>query len=345
MRQAIMSEPGRIEFRDVADPRPGPREILLRVKRIGVCGTDIHVNHGRHPFTSYPVIQGHEFSAVVEAVGEGAEYVRPGMKATARPQIVCGQCRPCRRGDYHICDYLKVAGFQAPGCAQDLFVTTVDKIVPLPDSLTFEQGALVEPTAVAVHSTGRGGDLTGKNVVVLGAGTIGNLVAQVARCRGARKVLITDLSDFRLDIAKTCGVTAVSNAEKESLAAASERTFGHEGFDVAFEAVGVEATMDAAVDTIQKGGTIVVLGVFGEKPRIDMSVVGDRELSLIGTLMYKHEDYMKAVGLIADGDVITGPIVTRHFPFEEYPAAYRFVDEQGDRTMKVMIDVDAFKKT
>ena len=105
------------------------------------------------------------------------------------------------------------------------------------------------------------------------------------------------------------------------------------------EAVGVEATMDAAVQNIQKGGTIVVLGVFGEKPRIDMSIVGDREQTIIGTLMYKHEDYVKAVELIAAGDVITEPLVTKHFPFKQYADAYKFIDAQGDKTLKVMIDL------
>jgi len=276
MRQAVMTEPGKIEFGDVPEPKPGPGQILLR---------------------------------------------------------------PCRRGDYNICDSLKVEGFQAPGCAQDLFVTTKDKIVPLPDSLTFEQGALVEPTSVAVHSTGRAPDLIGQNVVVLGAGPIGNLVAQVTRCRGAKNILITDLSDFRLDIASKCGIPNTSNASKESLDEASKRVFGDEGFDVAFEAVGVEATMDAAVQNIQKGGTIVVLGVFGEKPRIDMSIVGDREQTIVGTLMYKHEDYVRAVELIASGEVITDPLVTKHFSFEQYEQAYKFIDEQGDRTLKVMIDL------
>jgi len=334
-----MMKPGKIEFRDVPKPKADAGQILLRIKQIGVCGSDIHVNHGKHPFTSYPVVQGHEFSAVVEAIGEGVTKVKVGDKATARPQIVCGKCRPCRRGDYNICDVLKVEGFQAPGCAQDFFVTSEDKIVPLPASLSFEQGALVEPTAVAVHSTGRAGDLNGKNVVVLGAGPIGNLVAQVVRCRGAKKVLITDLSDFRLEIAGRCGTTDTSNAARETLADASKRVFGEEGFDVALEAVGVEATMTAAVDAIQKGGTIVVLGVFAEKPRIDMAVVGDRELSLIGTLMYKHEDYVKAVELIASGEVITKPLVTKHFPFEQYPDAYEFIDDRGDKTLKVMIDL------
>ncbi len=339
MRQAVMVEPGRIEFRDVPKPQPGPGEILLRIKQIGVCGSDVHVNHGKHPFTSYPVVQGHEFSGQVEAVGEGVSGIEIGSKATARPQIVCGECKPCRRGDYNICDVLKVQGFQAPGCAQDFFITTQERIVPLPESLTFEQGALVEPTAVAVHSTGRSGDLAGRNVVVLGAGPIGNLVAQLARCRGAKKILITDLSDFRLGIARKCGIENTTNAATEPLSEAARRVFGDEGFDVAFEAVGAEATMDAAIQNIEKGGTIVVLGVFEERPRIDMSVVGDREQRIIGTLMYKHEDYLKAVELIAAGDVVTEPLVTKHFDFEQYPQAYEFIDAQGDKSLKVMIDL------
>ncbi|MHC4636891.1 MAG: zinc-dependent alcohol dehydrogenase [Planctomycetota bacterium] len=339
MRQAVMTEPGKIEIGQAAEPKAGAGEILLRIKQIGVCGSDIHVNHGKHPFTSYPVVQGHEFSGEVVEVGEGVSGIKAGMKATARPQVVCGQCSPCKRGDYNICDVLRVEGFQAPGVAQDLFVTTSERIVPLPDSLSFTQGALVEPVSVGVHSTGRAPELKGKNVVVLGAGTIGNLVAQVVRCRGAKKILITDISAFRLEIAKKCGIENTSNAQEESLAEAKKRVFGDEGFDIAFEAVGVEATMDAAVDNIEKGGSIVVLGVFGEKPRIDMSIVGDRELSLIGTLMYKHEDYEKAVDLIASGEIITEPLVTKHFPFEQYADAYKFIDEQGDKTMKVMIDL------
>jgi 2-desacetyl-2-hydroxyethyl bacteriochlorophyllide A dehydrogenase len=340
MRQAVMTEPGKIEFNDVPEPAPKESEILLRVKRIGVCGSDVHVNHGLHPFTSYPVVQGHEFSAVVEQLGPGIENIKLGTKATTRPQIVCGKCKPCLRGDYNICDVLKVEGFQAPGCAQDLFITTKDKIVLLPDLLTYDQGALVEPTAVAVHSTGRAPSIEGKNVVVLGAGPIGNLVAQVVRCRGANKILITDLSDYRLQIARKCGIENTSNASSESLADAAKRVFADEGFQVAFEAVGVEATMCAAVDNIEKGGSIVVLGVFGQKPKIDMSIVGDRELSLIGTLMYKHEDYLKAVELIADGKVITEPLVTKHFPFDKYADAYKFIEAQGDKTLKVMIDLD-----
>ncbi|MBF0280789.1 MAG: alcohol dehydrogenase catalytic domain-containing protein [SAR324 cluster bacterium] len=340
MRQAIMTEPGNIEFRDVSVPDVKANEVLLEIKQIGICGSDIHVNHGKHPFTPYPVVQGHEFMGIVKETGSDvSSEIQPGMKATALPQSVCGQCRPCLRGDFHICDELKVKGFQAPGCAQDFFIAPDEMVIPLPDSFTYEQGALIEPTSVATHSTQRAGDLSGKNVVVLGAGTIGNLVAQVVRSRGAKKILITDLSEFRLEIARKCGIEETTNVNHETLTEASRRVFGEEGFDIAFEAVGVEATMDAVVETIQKGGSIVVLGVFEEKPRIDMSIVGDRELSIIGTLMYQHKDYQEAVELIQSGKVKTQPLVTKHFPFEEYSQAYRFIDEKKDKSMKIMIDL------
>ncbi len=338
MRQAIMTSPGKIEFRDVQPPSPGPGEVLIRIQRIGVCGSDVHVWHGMHPYTGYPVVQGHEFSAVVEEVGEGVSGIDAGSKVTATPQIVCGKCRPCRRGDYHICDSLKVQGFQAPGVAQDLFVTQAEKIVPLPDSFTFEQGALVEPASVGVHTVGRVGGLKGKNVVVLGAGPIGNLIGQVARAGGA-KVLITDISDYRLEIAKKCGLEFSLNPKNESLKDGSERVFGQDGFDVAFECVGVEATMTDAIETIQKGGLIVVVGVFAEKPCIDLGLLQDRELKLIGTLMYKYEDYVKAVELIHSGKVITEPLISKHYPFSAYASAYEHIDRQGDKTMKVFIDL------
>lgn len=338
MKQAIMTNPGQIEIHEAPVPAPGPGEVLLRIQRIGVCGSDIHVYHGKHPLTSYPVVQGHEYSAVLEAVGPGVTGLTPGTKVTSMPQIVCGECTPCRRGDYHICDKLKVQGFQAPGCAQEFWVTSAHTIVTLPETFTFEQGALVEPTAVAVHAVARAGKLAGRRVMVLGAGTIGNLVAQTARCEGAQ-VLITDLSDYRLGVARQCGLEATSNAKEESLAQAAERVFGKDGFDVAFECVGVESTITAAVANIQKGGTLIIVGVFGDKPRLDLATVQDRELNLRGTLMYQRPDYERAVELIASGGIITEPLVSKHFSLDDYIEAYRFIDQFGDKSMKVVIDV------
>jgi 2-desacetyl-2-hydroxyethyl bacteriochlorophyllide A dehydrogenase len=260
------------------------------------------------------------------------------MKVTVIPQMVCGVCRPCLRGDYHICDELKVAGFQTPGCAQELFATSVEKVVLLPDDFTFEQGALVEPASVAVHTVRRGSDPKGSNVVVLGAGPIGNLVAQVAQAAGAR-VLITDVSSYRLEVAESCGLSRVSNAAEETLDEAVKRVFRSDGFDVAFECVGAEDTIESAIECIGKGGVIVVVGVFGQKPRIDLGLLQDRELSLIGTLMYKREDYEEAIKLIAQGKIMTAPLESEHFPFGQYSAAYSFIDKQGEQCMKVFIDL------
>ena len=252
MRQAVMTSPGVIEHREVAEPAAGPGQVLLRIKRIGVCGSDVHVNHGKHPFTSYPVVQGHEFSAVVEALGDGVENIPPGSKATATPQVVCGECGPCRRGDYHICDHLKVQGFQAPGVAQDLFVTEAEKVVPLPDSFTHEQGALVEPTAVAVRTTSRAGEMNGKAVVVLGAGPIGNLVAQMCRARGAEGL---DHRCERFSSRKGAGVRHRRNLERGGGVPGRRLDAGlrRGGFDIVLDCAGVQATIDAAVENVNKG--------------------------------------------------------------------------------------------
>jgi len=338
MRQAVMTEPGVIEFGDVPEPSPGPGEVKVRVQRIGVCGSDIHVNKGLHPFTGYPVVQGHEWSGEVVEVGPEVADIRPGQRVTATPQLVCGQCAPCRRGQYNICDSLRVKGFQAPGCAQDFWITEAEKIVPLPDDFTWEQGAFIEPVAVACHSVRRAGELRGKNVAVTGAGPIGNLVAQVAKVRGAN-VLISDVSDFRLDVARQCGLEQTTNAREENLKDAGRRYFGEAGFGVVFECAGVEPALAAAVDSIEKGGDIVAVAVYEEHPRVDMSVVGDRELTIIGTLMYRKEDFTEAVEMVAAGQVVLEPMCGEHFPFTKYADAYRFIDEQGERSMKVFIDL------
>jgi len=339
MRQAVMVAPGKIEFRQVKAPVAGKGQALIRIERIGVCGSDIHVFHGKHPFVTYPLIQGHEYAGTIEALGEGAQGVAVGDKVTATPQEVCGKCAPCRRGQYNACEELKVRGFQAPGCAQDFFVTEVDKLVKLPADFAPEQGAFVEPVAVAAHSTGRAGDLTGKNVVVAGAGTIGNFVALACASRGAAKTLITDISDFRLDMAKQVGIAATCNVAKEPLADAVKREFGPDGFEVGVEVAGAQASLSALVETIGKGGTLLIVGVYGDKPQVDMSVVCEHELTMMGSMMYRHEDWEQAVKWLASGEVKTAPLVSKHFPFEQYSDAYKFIEEEGDKSMKVMIDM------
>ncbi len=339
MRQAILLRPGVIEHREIPDPEiVKDNQVLLRIKKIGICGSDIHVYHGKHPATQYPVIQGHEYSAVVEAVGKSVTKVKPGMKATARPQLVCGDCGPCRKGQYNACQELRVEGFQAPGVAQDLFIVTEDRIVAIPDSMSFEQGAMIEPAAVGAHATNRASDLIGKNIVVSGAGTIGNLVAQFATARGANKVLISDISNYRLDIAKQCGIEGVLNVKETPFKEGIHSYFGDEGFQVGFEAAGVQASLDVLMQFVEKGGEVIVLGVYSQNPVVNMYYLGEHELNVFGSMMYRHEDYEAAVEMIVSGKIITAPLLTKSYPFKLYNDAYRYIEERGEKSIKVMID-------
>jgi L-iditol 2-dehydrogenase/threonine 3-dehydrogenase len=181
--------------------------------------------------------------------------------------------------------------------------------------------------------------LKGKNVVVSGAGTIGNLVAQFAKARGAKRVMITDVSDFRLDIARKCGIEFTANILKHSFEESVSKVFGDQGFQTGFEAAGVQPSLDALVQYVEKGGDIVILGVFSQNPVVNMFYLGEHELNVYGSMMYRQEDYETAVQMIASGKIITEPLLTRSFPFEEYLQAYQFIDKQGDKTMKVMINL------
>jgi len=340
MRQAVMTSPGVIELNEIPKPpAPGPNEVMLKIQRIGICGSDIHVFHGEHPATPYPVVQGHEYSAIVEAVGEKVKDIKPGMQATAWPQLVCGECGPCKRGQYNACLDLKVQGFQAPGVAQDYFMVPDHRVITFPETMSLEQGALLEPAAVGAHSTRRTSGIEGKNVVVSGAGTIGNLVAQFARARGAMNVLITDISDFRLEVAKQCGIEGTLNVNTTPFAEGVGKLFGEDGFQVGFEAAGVEASLHALMANVEKGGDIVILGVYAKDPTVNMYYLGEHELNVFGSMMYRDEDYQEAVEMINSGKIRTDPLISKHFPFENYLEAYKYIEEKGDRIMKVMIDL------
>ncbi len=337
-----MTAPGTIELREVERPGPGPGEVLIRVRRIGVCGSDIHVYRGAHPYTSYPVVQGHEVSGTVVGLGSGVRGFSAGDLVTFMPQITCGKCYSCRHGAYHICDSLKVMGFQAPGAAQEFFPVPAEMVLKLPAGISVEEGAMIEPAAVAVHAlrraeAGLGGGLSGRAVVVLGAGPIGNLVAQSAGAMGARAVLITDLSDYRLERAARCGVGYAVNPQAEKLEQAILRDLGEDRADLTVECVGSEATAADAIATARKGSTIVVAGVFGRKPTVDMGLVQDKELNVLGTLMYGRADFQKAMELAAGGRLRLRELVTDTFPFEQYPQAYRHIEQARDRAIKVMI--------
>lgn len=342
MRQAVLVEPKHVEIREVDAPKASDlkeHQVLLKIKKIGICGSEIHSYHGSHPATFYPVVQGHEYSAEVVATGKAVTVCKAGDFVTARPQLVCGKCKPCLRGEYNICENLKVQAFQANGAAQDFFIVDDDRVAVLPKGLPLDYGAMIEPVAVAVHATLRAGDLKGRNVVVSGAGTIGNLVAQVAKAKGAKRVLITDISDFRLETARKCGIMDTLNVTTTPLKKGIRNLFGEEDFQTAFEVSGVESSIRSLMECIEKGGTIIVVAVFDKDPALSMFYLGEHELKMNGTLMYRHEDYLTAIELVGSGDICLSPLISNHFRFEEYSEAYKYIDEHNATSMKIIIDL------
>lgn len=339
MLQAIMTAPGKIEFNEVPIPEIAENEVLIKIMSIGVCGSDIHVYHGKHPYTSYPVVQGHEVSGEITAAGAGVADLKAGDRVTFQPQVVCGKCYSCTHGRYNICDNLKVMGFQTTGTASRYFAVDAAKVLKIPDKLSFDEGAMIEPLAVAAHALGRAGEIKDKKILVLGAGPIGNLVAQTAKGLGAAAVMVTDISDYRLDIARQCGVEFCINTAHEDIGKALQEHFGPDKADLILECVGIGVTMEQAINNARKGTDIIVVGVFGAKAEIDLGLVQDRELRLIGTLMYREADYRKAIELLEQERIMLEPLITAHFSFQDYLKAYELIEARKDKAMKVIIRV------
>ena len=198
---------------------------------------------------------------------------------------------------------------------------------------------MIEPAAVGAHASNRT-DVKGKNVVVSGAGTIGNLIAQFCIARGAKNVLITDVSDLRLAKARECGIKHTLNITKKTLKEAAKDLFGEEGYQVGFEVAGVEVSIRSLMETIEKGSDIVVVAVFAKDPALSMFYLGEHELRLIGSMMYRHEDYLTAIDYVNKGIVNLKPLVSNRFAFEEYDDAYKFIDVHRETSMKVLIDFE-----
>ena len=341
MLQQVMTQPGVIEFNEIDIPTISDNEVLIKIMNIGICGSDIHVYHGEHPFTSYPVTQGHEVSGEIVEIGSGVTEFKVGQKVTIQPQVVCGECYPCRHGKYNLCEELKVMGFQTTGVASKYFAVDVKKVTALPDNMGFDEGAMIEPLAVAVHAVNRIDKIKGMRIAVLGAGPIGILVAQVAKGLGAESVMITDISDIRLEKAKECGVDFCVNTKNHDFGNAMLECFGPDKADVIYDCAGNNITMGQAIKYARKGSTIILVAVFAGMAQVDLAVLNDHELDLNTTMMYRNEDYLEAIRLVAEGKVALKPLISKHFAFRDYLKAYQYIDENRETTMKVLIDVQA----
>ena len=339
MLQQVMTAPGKIGFHEVPVPEISEGEVLIKIMKIGICGSDIHVYHGEHPFTSYPVTQGHEVSGEVVKTGTAVSGIKPGQKVTIQPQVVCGRCYPCRHGKYNLCEELKVMGFQTTGVASHYFAVDQAKVTPLPDEMSYDEGAMIEPLAVAVHAVRRAGDVKGAKIAVLGAGPIGILVAQAAKGMGADQVMITDVSSLRLEKAKECGVDFCVNTRNQDFGEAMVHNFGPDKADVIYDCAGNNITMGQAIKYARKGSLIILVAVFAGPGQLDLAVLNDHELDLNTSMMYRNEDYLDAIRLVNEKKVVLAPLVSKHFAFGDYLKAYQYIDENRESTMKVIINV------
>ena len=339
MRQQVMTSPGEIEFHEVEIPVCREDQVLVKIMKIGICGSDIHVYHGKHPFTSYPVTQGHEVSGEIVEVGSNVPSFRKGMKVTIEPQVYCGECYPCRHGKYNLCEELKVMGFQTTGMASEYFAVDASKVTLLPEDMSYDEGAMIEPLAVAVHSIKQIGDADGMKIAVLGAGPIGNLVAQTAKGMGASQVMITDISELRLAKAKECGIDFCVNTRDKDFGEAMVEAFGTDMADVIFDCAGNNITMGQAIKYARKGSTIVLVAVFDGMAQIDLAVANDHELDIKSSMMYRHEDYVDAICLVNEDKVHLQPLISEGFCFRDYKKAYEFIDNNRESTMKVIINM------
>ncbi len=341
MIQQQMTDPKTIVFREIPTPAASEGKVLIRIKRIGVCGSDIHVYHGQHPYVSYPLTQGHEVSGEVVAVGDGVSGFEPGQKVTIEPQVFCGKCYPCTHGKYNLCEELKVMGFQTVGTASEYFEADASKVVVLPENLSFDEGAMIEPLAVTVHACRRSGEVAGKKLAVLGAGPIGLLLCQTLKAFGAAEVMVTDISDYRLDLAKQCGADYVFNTKNVDFGKAMLEAFGKDKADIIYDCAGNDITMGQAIQNARKGSIIMLIAVYAGMANVDLAKLNDSEIDLMTSMMYRHEDYVDAIRIVEEGKVNLKPLISKHFAFKEYQQAYEYIDANRETTMKVLIDVDA----
>lgn len=338
MIKAVFTAPYTIEFQEAPIPSITPDEVLLKVINIGVCGSDIQMYHGLHKYMTYPVVPGHEVSAVIEKVGENVKGFKAGDKVTVEPQIVCGECYPCTIGRFNVCENLKVKGVHADGFAAE-YVAIESKYLHLcPSDMSTDLITLVEPLAVGVGSVKRS-QYKGANIAIIGAGTIGNLTAQAAQALGAGKVLVTDFLDSKIEYAKECGIEYCINTKDIGLTGAIEKAFGHRKADVIIDCAATKGSFMSALDASRNSSEIVITGNYKAPMELEIPRIQRREVSLVGHMMYVREDFADAIRFLAEGKVKADGFVSQRFGLKDFDAAFKYIDDHPNDVMKAVIDI------
>ncbi|MES4909261.1 MULTISPECIES: alcohol dehydrogenase catalytic domain-containing protein [unclassified Streptomyces] len=320
-----------------ADTRsPGPGEVELAPAYVGICGTDLHIFHGdMDSRVATPAVLGHEMSGRVVRVGPDVKGWQPGDAVTVMPLRWDGTCPACRTGHQHVCQKLDFIGIDSPGAMQQRWTVPASTLVRLPESVSLDRAALVEPTAVAVHDVGRAGIRGGEKVVVVGGGPVGVLIALVARAEGA-DVRVVELSAHRRRLAADLGLLAWDPAADDVPELVRQWT-GDAGADVAFEVSGSAGGVDTAVDVLGVRGRLCLVAIHPRPREVNLHRFFWRELTLVGARLYDRSDFERAVALVADGTIPAARLISKVVPLTEAPAAFEALEAGGD-VMKILVD-------
>lgn len=334
-RQVVVDATGSIGIVVVPDPVAGPGEAVVGLLVAGICGSDVHAIHGRHPWVKRPYHPGHEIVGVVESVGPGVD-LPVGTRVAVEPILACGSCKRCRSGEYNLCRTMTFFGCTTPlGGMADRFVIPADRLIPLPAGLSDLDAALVEPLSTPVHAVRlAGGDLTGKSVAILGAGTIGLLILIAARSANAQRIVVSEPLQAKRDLALRLGADAVFDAADPATVQAVRDDLG-ESADIVFDCVGIQSTMDQAIAMAVKGGTVVVVGVPSAPVTVPLPEVQDLQIRIQGSATYVRDDIVAAISMLERGLARAGDLVTGVYPLHD--AAEAFEAASTGRHVKVVV--------
>lgn len=342
MRKLILEAPYKMKMTEADVPQPTENQVRIRVCKIGVCGSDPTIYKGLHPYVTFPVVLGHEISGVIDAVGDNVDSSRIGQRVTVIPHQVCDNCEACQKGIYNFCEDLKCTGAEADGAHCDYFCIDSKMVLEIPESMTMEMAAMVEPACVAYHGAKRGHIEAGDRVLIVGAGPIGVFCMQSCFALGAKEVYIADMDESRLEIAKSLGATGVIEVAKESLGEGLKRLTGSDkSIDVFYDCVGEKGiVLNNILQIAKRGSRIVVIGVLQKEYMIPLLPdFVQHELSLSGTTMYVPQDYKEMINLMGKGIIRIDGMISHHFTLEEVPEVLDMIVNRKEKTFKVVINV------
>lgn len=339
MKAAVCKDRETISIEDVPIPKPKAGQVLVEVKATGLCGSDVDGYTGHHPMIKWPIILGHECAGVIAELGQGVRGWKAGNEVAVEPFFNCKACPACIRGQYNLCVDLKITGHQVPGSLAEFVIADADFLHAKPATVSFAEAAIAEPVSGSLHAVERTAPRLGDFVAIIGCGTIGSLAMQHCLNKGA-EVLVADVADFKLGVAKELGVHHALNPTKENLEERVRDLTEGVGADCVIEAVGAPETLAQTVKLVRRGGTVMLIGWSGAKSdAIDLTSVTLDELTLLGTLGFCN-DYPVALKLMSMGKVRVAPILTHRMPLADVERGIRMLRDHEPGVWKIAITED-----